>query len=236
MYLQLYPVGSSITTTTHLRPKSVNLIKYFKMDIVNPKRKTRIKEFRDKDHGVVMDRYYEMLNEQELDNKTATEMLLLTKEDPDFYDPYLVTAEYLESQGQYEESKKLARTAYERAVKRIVDDKGNFPKFLPWGYLENRHIIRAIGNQARTLWEEGDSDGALNIFKKLLEANPNDNTGCRFDILAIKLGLKPNFLEKAFSAPGQKGMLDAGRVENWFEQNVNRFPEEFKTWFESKRG
>jgi len=27
--------------------------------------------------------------------------------------------------------------------------------------------------------------------RKLLRANPNDNTGCRFDILAIKIGLGP---------------------------------------------
>ncbi|MBI4029547.1 MAG: hypothetical protein HY376_04250 [Candidatus Blackburnbacteria bacterium] len=60
-------------------------------------------------------------------------------------------------------------------MKLIVDGKGDYPVELSWGWLENRHIIRAIGNWGRKLWEEGKSEGALDVFRRLLAANPNDN-------------------------------------------------------------
>ena len=73
----------------------------------------------------------------------------------------------------------LRNTAFHRALSRIVDGKGDFPASLPWGYLENRHLIRAIDRGAIALWDAGDTDAALDIFRKLLKSNPNDNIGAR---------------------------------------------------------
>lgn len=55
------------------------------MLITNPATKKRIIEFEDRDHGEVADKYYELLNEKELDAETAKEMLSLIKEDPEFW-------------------------------------------------------------------------------------------------------------------------------------------------------
>jgi hypothetical protein len=35
------------------------------------------------------------------------------------------------------------KDAYLKAVKTVSDKNGNWPKALDWGFLENRHIIRA---------------------------------------------------------------------------------------------
>ena len=118
----------------------------------------------------------------------------------------------------------LLGAAYQRALRRVADADGTWPKSLEWGWMENRHIIRTFLNQAIALWEERRTDKALDLFRKLLRANPNDNAGARDYILAIRLGLTFAGFETKFASQfGYDGM----KLVDWFDRNSKQFPEEF---------
>lgn len=201
--------------------------------ITNPKRKKRISHFIDKNHEV-MHEFYELTEEEMADKKLLKEMRRLIEEDPDFYDSYLLAADFLIWSGQKEEVYKLAYKAYERAVKKIADSEGQWPEEMLWGYLENRHLMRAIERQGHFFWEDGKVQEALEVFRKLLRCNPRDNQGVRHFILAILLGLEIGEWQKPFEfvQDGQVVGLDARKVTEWFEENAKKFPEEFDWWFE----
>lgn len=196
----------------------------------NPNRKKQIDEFIDKERKV-MTNYYSVLENNLRSGQTKSQMRKFIEKDPDFFDPYLVLANLLYEDEEYIEGDELMRTAFKRALKRIVDKDGNWPKFLPWGFLENRHLIRAIDRWAYKLWEDGHNEYALDIFRKLLKSNTNDNVGVRYNILAILLGYEAGWQEEEFSA-GEIGMIDAAKEEKWFNKNVKKFPEEFNWWLE----
>ncbi|MEK7161735.1 MAG: hypothetical protein AAB729_03535 [Patescibacteria group bacterium] len=196
--------------------------------ITNPHRKKQIEEFRDKDHAVMRE-FYDITEEVSNRKKLKTEMRRLIEEDPIFFDPYITLADLLLDEEKNEEAKHLIRDAYQKAMLLIVDKDGNWPKEMAWGWLENRHIMRAIEHYAYQIWEEGKIEEALDIFRRLLKTNPGDNQGTRHNILAIRLGLGTDwqepFMVKEGSMAGQA--LEAGPLHKWFDENSKKFPEEF---------
>ena len=71
-----------------------------------------------------------------------------------------------------QEARIFYKEAYERAVKRIADSQGRWPKFMSWGFLKNRHLMRALESYADDCWEQGNIDEALDIYRRLLRLNP----------------------------------------------------------------
>jgi len=199
--------------------------------IVNLKRKKQIKEFFDEDHPV-MNKYYDLLDRDLSIMKMRKEMEKLIQKDPDFYDSYLVVADILKSGRKIKAARELLYIAYERALKRIVDIKGNFPEKIEWAWLENRHLVRAIERWGWELWEQKKTDEALEIFRKLLKSNPNDNIGARQNILAIRLGLGPDY-ETMFTVEDTPGYLSGFKLSEWFAEHCEKFPDEFGWWFEA---
>src|SRR3989338_10319595 len=199
--------------------------------ITNPRRKKQMDEFWDKEHSV-MHQYYEVLEKKISQSKLLEKMQELIKKYPDFYDSYVVAADILESMDKKEMAAALRSTAFERAMNRIVDKEGNFPKRIEWGWLDNRHLVRSIECWAQELWGQGKNEEALDLFRKLLKANPHDNIGARHNILAIRLGLGPDY-ESKFETKDMPGYLDAIKVMEWFDKNVKKFPEEFEWWLKS---
>ncbi|MFN3467731.1 MAG: tetratricopeptide repeat protein [Candidatus Brocadiales bacterium] len=177
-----------------------------------------------------MSQYYDLLERDLEPDQLKKGMRRLIKKDPMFFDPYLELADILEEEGNHEEARKLLKDAYVKAVRLISDRNGNWPKALDWGFLENRHIIRAIARWAHELWGEGRPELALEIYRRLLKSNPNDNIGARYEILAIRMGYNSNYSEKLFSGIGP-GFVDADKSDEWFEKNARKFPEEFEWWF-----
>ena len=129
---------------------------------------------------------------------------------------------------------KILKTACQNAIVRISDKHGNFPKSLPWLWLENRHIIRAINAWATELWELERIQEALEIFRKLLKSNPNDNIGARYSILAIRLDLEPDY-EIKFEIKDMPGYMDASKVIKWFEKESKKFTDEFDWWYKEMK-
>jgi tetratricopeptide (TPR) repeat protein len=208
------------------------------MLIINEKRKKQIDEFIDKDHAVMED-YYEIVCSKVPDGQMLKKMCTLIKADPDFYDPYLMVSDLLFSKGKKKEAEVILQEAYERALLTIVDAKGRWPKQMAWGFLENRHVMRAIEQQALYYWETGKVDDALEIFRQLLRVNPHDNQGARYSILAIKMSLGFDEWEKPFEVErdGKVVGLNAFKVGDWFRENAPKYEDDFrwlldlyKTW------
>jgi len=203
------------------------------MNIVNENRKRQSNSFIDKDHEV-MDAFYEIIDNDLHYKKILSEMHKLIKIDPDFCDPYLTARDILFSMGKEEEAELLLREAYRRALLTIVDSKGRWPKEMLWGYLKNRHIMRAIHYQGWFYWETGKVDEALDIFRKLLRANPSDNQGMRHNILAIRMNLGIDEWQKPFEVErdGEIAGLDAFKVNDWFRKNAPKYKDEFQWLFD----
>lgn len=187
----------------------------------------KLREYVDTDHEV-MDAYYDLCGEYTGQNAYSVKKQLknLIEKDPDFLDSYTLLHEILFREGKVKEAIKVLNEAYERAIKVITDENGNWPDVLEWGWLENRHIIRAILNKAVLSWGSNDLECALDLFRKLLRTNPGDNPGVRFYILAIRMGMSFKEFEKQFNRDGfyHTDLFD------WFEENCKKFPDEFDWW------
>jgi len=187
------------------------------------------REYIDKNHKV-MDIYYDLCEKYNGNNSEYIKKQLghLIVKDPDFLDSYLFLYEILLDEGNLLEGEKILNYAYERALKLITDKEGNWPDILEWGWLQNRHIIRTILNKAISLWENKKIDDALDLFRKLLKTNPNDNVGARYYILAIRMKISFEEFEKRFNKGGYYDM----ELSDWFYENYKRFPDEFDWWDE----
>ena len=185
------------------------------------------REYVDKNHNVT-DVYYDLREKYNGSNTKSTKRQLkqLIEKDHDFLDSYLLLYEILQDDGNLPEAEKILNDAYERALKLIIDKKGNWPDVLEWGWLENRHIIRTILNKAISLWKNKEIDDALDLFRKLLKTNPGDNVGARDYILAIRMNMSFEEFENRFD---RGGYCDK-ELSDWFDKNYKRFPDEFGWW------
>jgi len=187
----------------------------------------KLREFIDKDHKV-MGLYYGICEKYNGSNAKSTKKNLkkLIDEDPDFFDSYLLLYDILQDEGSLSEAEELLDDAYDRARALITDKEGNWPDNLEWGWLENRHIIRTFINKAIDLWNNGENDDALDLFRKLLRTNPGDNAGVRDFILAIRMKMAYEAFEKRFN----RGGYYDNELTDWFNENYKKFPDEFDWW------
>ena len=188
-----------------------------------------MRDFIDKQHNII-GRYYDIMDRYtgRNPNYIIPKLKKLVETDPNFFDPYISLAELYYSINQFDKVNTLINQASERALKRIVDKKGAWPDKLEWVWLENRHIIRAILNQALLYWKNEQTDDALDLYRKLLRSNPIDNVGARNYILAIRKNISFDDFELRFN---KNEYYDMDLV-NWFDANYKSYPEEFAWWDE----
>ncbi|MDA3840760.1 MAG: tetratricopeptide repeat protein [Patescibacteria group bacterium] len=204
------------------------------MEIKNSLRKKQLKEFVDDNHHEVMDDFYDIYESEMSDNEVEIELRRLIEVDEYFFDSYISLADILSHSNRVEEADELLQAAYTKALMKIVDKDGNWPKELRWGYLENRHLMRVIEAYGFLCWRKGKTEQALFIFRKLLRANPLDNQGIRHYILAIRLGLDEDKWSRPFQAKNSfPGALDAFKMSDWFNRNVKKYSDEFDWWFKT---
>ncbi len=191
------------------------------------------RDFVDKYHDLVMDNYYEIIDRLKLaENEADTRDILnqlekLIKDDPKFLDSYGLAADLHRELGEEKRATDLENKAHKTALQIILDKRGNWPATIEWGYFENRHIVRALFRWGHNLWQQNKTEESLEIFRKLLKSNLNDNIGARFAILAIRLNLKPNYDEKWIT---ELGLLDGKKMSQWWNKNHIKFPDEFAEW------
>ncbi len=184
--------------------------------------KNKLREFLEKGRPV-MGEYYDILES----SHNTEDIRILIERDPDFYDSYLYVANDLRKSGHESEARELEDKAFKRARARIEDKQGNWPDRMPWGWLENRHIIRALGVGADNLWKDDKTDEALDIYRKLFRSNFDDNIGARYAIIALRMGLS---YDEYMKQVWPQSSVPAERINKWFKKNAPKFPEELKEW------
>lgn len=189
----------------------------------------KAKEFVDKDRPVSM-KHYDLCERYDGKNSKAiiSELNKLIKEDPLYLDSYNLLSQIYADICDFEKYEAIVVEAGKKGLSLISDKKGNWPLSLEWGWLENRHIIRAILNLGMHYWQKQENQKALEIFRSLLKSNLNDNVGARDFILAIRLGMTYNKFHKKFD---KGGYFDSDLMD-WFEKESKKFPDEFNEWFE----
>jgi tetratricopeptide (TPR) repeat protein len=103
----------------------------------------------------------------------------------DCADAFVLLAE--ETAEAAEEAKELYEAgtrAGERALGEeiFVEEAGNF-----WGILETRPYMRALEGLASSLWVLGERRQALAHYRRMLELNPGDNQGIRYQLAGCLL-------------------------------------------------
>jgi tetratricopeptide (TPR) repeat protein len=149
------------------------------------------------------------------DNGDLQRALQLAKQAVDL-DPACVDAQMLLSQGgsEAERIENVAATVAlgEQALgpKFFKQNRGYF-----WGLLETRPYMRARAALAGLLADAGRTDEAVAHYEALLDLNPNDNQGLRYELLGLYLEtgrLAPTAaLFKQFDGEGS-AMFTWGRV------------------------
>ena len=208
--------------------------------ITNSHRSKQLEEFLDKPHPI-MEKYYDLLETPTTEEYFKNQLRYFIETDPEFFDPYHKLVDLLLVENKPDEAKQLLQKGFECIMQKIVDKEGNWPKKMPWAWLENRHMMRLIDRYAHMLWAEGNNEAALDLFRRLLHVNCGDNQGARYEILAIRLGLKMNWEEPFILTEGPMAGagLDAMELDQWFQENAKRFPDEFdwlfRTWKKENR-
>jgi len=189
-------------------------------------------EFIDIERYEISEEYFDFLESSDADDFKKSEKILLSfiKKDPYFFDPYNVLHEYYLEQNMIEKAFDIMAKGYEKAMGIILDKYGNFPTSMPWGYIENRHIIRLLYDFACMMWSNGDNENALTILRPLLKSNPTDNIGARYIIAAI-LDKIPSIYHLSEMFDKEDGYLDWEKQEEWFVKVVKKNKKEFEWWF-----
>lgn len=149
---------------------------------------------------------------------------------PDFFMGH-VELWYFYSLFYDEECELAARDCLERALsmtdKIILDEKGNWPDVMDWLWLENRAVIRVLIAGARLKWERKMPALAKHTLRNVLKANPSDQPGVRFLILAINEKLTFKGYQRKFEK--KDGTLKPS-IHEWFSEKSKKYPEEFAEW------
>ena len=192
-----------------------------------------IYEFIDEDRFEVNELYWEFIESPDADDikKSIKILKAIIKKDPDYYDPYITLHEYYILNGDIKKAGDILEQGFKRAID-LIDNNGRFPDELPWGFTENRHIIRMIFNFATFVWAGGNKDIALKIFLELLKSNVGDNIGARYSIVAILEGFESQEeYEEAFES--DDGMsLEYMALEEWFSNSALKHKDVIGWWFD----
>jgi len=98
---------------------------------------------------------------------------------PEFIDAYHHLAILLEETGDEDEAYGLWRHAVRIGEEYLHDPVRASKGRLPWPMIDNRPFLRACHGLGLELRERGEVEGALSMFMRLLDWNPNDNQGIR---------------------------------------------------------
>lgn len=172
--------------------------------------------------------FYEFMDRATATNMSARDaekiVARMINKDPDFLDLYEAAVRIHEDLGHPDVAETFLQEAYERGVRLIADEDGNWPLHIDYGFLENRHILRAFARRIVYWYGQGKTTEALELARKVLRVSPEDNLGLRYYILAIREGMSAEQFKKRFD---RGGFWDQD-IWKWFESKLEKYPEEFE--------
>jgi len=146
---------------------------------------------------------------------------------PNLISAYEHLINLLHDSGKEMEALAIEYKAIEHTLALVLDVKGNFPKSLEWGFIENRPIIRFIIQHAENCWTNGEQDEAKKMYQGLLSSNPKDNIGARYGYLAMLKGM--SIEEYQNKASDEEGYMKQDYMD-WFENESKGLKEFDEIW------
>ena len=189
-------------------------------------------DYIDIDRFPVQEKYWNLLEREDhySDKEMIGHLESLIRIDPDFFDPYILLYDLYREEGNKSAAAEILTKGYQRALSLLGVAEGDDLPGIPWGFIENRHIVRILYHYATYLWEKGLNQEALAIYEKLLRSNPEDNVGARYAIAAILDGyVNHDAFEEAFLDSEGYG-LDPVSLDLWFQRVALEHPERFGWW------
>ncbi len=190
-------------------------------------------EFIDRDRFEVNEMYWEFIESEDAEHIEKSIKILkgIIKKDPDYFDPYITLHEYYLANNESNKAIATLVDGYDGAMNLVMVD-GEFPDELLWGFIENRHIIRMIFNYALLMWRMEDKEQSVTLMLQLLKANPGDNIGARYYIVAILEGFKSEEEFEVNFMKEDEEYLDWQEQETWFQENVIKHRKELGWWLD----
>ena len=208
-------------------------VEFWLEGIKTPLKEGEVYEYIDKDRFEVNEMYWEFIESPEADDVKKSIKILkgIIKKDADYFDPYITLHEYYLMDANLKKAIDIMEKGFQRVID-LIDTNGKFPDELPWGFMENRHIIRMIFNFGVFVWANEDKDIALNIFMELLKSNHNDNIGARYSIAAILEGFdSQEDYEEQFESKNGIG-LEYEALEKWFYKAAEKHKKVIGWWID----
>ncbi|MBN4072986.1 hypothetical protein JYT74_02985 [Crocinitomix catalasitica] len=145
--------------------------------------------------------------------------LALTEKAPDFIPAYeyaIRMIDCLEPDKELSELQKDMEIRWFKACQRVAEKEDIYAKQVPWGWMENRPLIRGLYSGADKMWQEGKLNQAHELFSKILKTNEGDNVGARYAMKATKEKMNYEEFEKRFTYEEDGMVLYNGELEKWF--------------------
>lgn len=153
-------------------------------------------------------------------NMTFQYLVNLTIKAPDFlsaYEDCLRMIACLEPEPELVALQKELESKLVASCLRIAEKENIFSKVVPWGWQENRPLIRGLFFEANRLWGEGKIADAHELFSKILRTNKADNIGARYSVKATGEGVTLEEFEERFTYSDANGTYYKNEeLEKWF--------------------
>ena len=107
----------------------------------------------------------------------------------------------------YKGSKEKACDWIDKGFEEIKKQFPKWPKRREWADLDNRAYLRVIAHKADYLYDIGEIEKGIELYRLLLKLNPNDNQGIRYLIAGIYKGVSGEEVNKMFD--------EGNRNQNW---------------------
>lgn len=154
--------------------------------------------------------------------KAITLFESLIEQHPRFLAPYedfLRLMDCLESHPVIDERISTITTKWITSCLELINKEKLENKHLPWGWLENRSLMRGVYADGQQKWEAKQFDEANKQFRLLLKMNPDDNIGARFSEKATRLKMTSQEFERRFIKEDESGSFYViDDLTKWFEQ------------------
>lgn len=141
----------------------------------------------------------------------------LIKDNPHLITAYNSRCQILEYEDNLVALLKETKRAYDAVIEVILDDQGDFPESMPYGWLENRPCLSALFNYCLTLWKTLKWEEAESLMRQMLKMNPTDNHGVRFYLLAVLERMAYRTFLDRFPEDNDRTLMQ------WYEMDSKKF-------------
>lgn len=152
-------------------------------------------------------------------NRVFNYLVKLLKEAPDYIPAYEYLFPMFNRYVMDEELEILEKELlqqYIEACQRVAERDNVLSKKVPWGYMENRPLMRGLNYTALELWRAGDFEQAHRLFDGIYKCNEDDHIGARYPRKATAEKMTLKDFERRFVKKSSFGEVYQPEIFDWY--------------------